>query len=379
METIFLIGTGLAFFFEFLLLQKRRKSISDIILSVWMFVIGLHLFSAYGLARDLHHYWTPLAMIFAPFPMLHGPFLYLYVQSLIREERKFRRYDFLHFLPYFLGLLPFLPYAGLSGEALDAQFETMARGDLPLLFTLMGIGLQFSGLLYALVTYFSLEGHRKRIKDRFSFAEEVSLNWVRYNIIALGLIYVVVILSVQLEESFGVFSANDREIAIFSAVTLFVFFFGYFGIRQESIFTDGKEKEDFKTEDPLESPRYSRSGLKAEQLSNHYRQLQEYMETEKPYLESRLTLNQLAEYVQLSPNHLSQVINEKADQNFYQFVNTYRIQNFQQKLQDPKFQNLTLLALALDCGFNSKSSFNHIFKKMTGMTPSQYQQSLKKV
>ncbi len=379
MEIIYVIGMGLAFFFEILLLQKKEKSIADRILAVWMFIIGLHLLSAYGVAQKFHLQWPLLIMVFAPFPLLHGPFLLLYLLSLTRENSKIRWYDFLHFLPYFLGLIPFFPYAQLPGAEAISQLERLETERPSWPFLAMGFGVQASGLIYAVVSYILLQRHRKRVADQFSYKDQVSLGWLRYLILGIGVIYVVVVTSVWLEQTLGLLSSEGRELMIFSAVTIFVFLFGYYGIRQENIFMDQASSEK-KTSTPNQSEReverYRHSGLKKEQIEQYYQQLLDFMENEKPYFESRLSLNQLASYLDLSPNHLSQVINERTNQNFYQLVNSYRIRCFKEKLQDPANAHLTLLAIAFDCGFNSKSSFNYTFKKMTGLTPSQYQQSL---
>ena len=96
------------------------------------------------------------------------------------------------------------------------------------------------------------------------------------------------------------------------------------------------------------------------------------MDEKKPYLEPKLTLNMLATQLDVSSNHLSQTINQHQNQNFYDFINQYRVEEFKQRAKDPKNQHFIILALALDAGFNSKSAFNLIFKKHTGMTPSQF-------
>jgi AraC-like DNA-binding protein len=378
MEVIFIIGTAMAFFFGFLLLQKSNKGVSDIILAIWMFVIGLHLFSAYGATQDFYFRWPILIMICSPFPLLHGPFLLIYIMSLIREERKIRRLDYLHFIPYFLGTVLFIPFLKMSSSEIEAYLDALENGVIqPWYFMVLGISLQLSGIIYAVVAYFLLKRHKKRIENRFSFEENVSLKWLRYNIIAIGLIYLIVIFSLILEIQFGIIPSMAREYMIYTAVTIFVIFFGYYGIRQESIFVDSERFSDPSSQDTAaSSERYSRSGLKENQKVDYYQQLLAFMDDEKPYLESKLTLQQLASMLDLSPNHLSQVINEKANQNFYQFINSYRIKAFKEKIQDSSNQHLTLLSIALDCGFNSKSSFNNTFKKITGMTPSQYQRSL---
>ena len=96
------------------------------------------------------------------------------------------------------------------------------------------------------------------------------------------------------------------------------------------------------------------------------------------YTESTLSLNELAQKLDISPNYLSQIINEKEGKNFFDFINAFRVAEFKRLIAIQKNQQYTLLALAYDCGFNSKSSFNRSFKKHTGLTPSQYATSVKK-
>ena len=110
--------------------------------------------------------------------------------------------------------------------------------------------------------------------------------------------------------------------------------------------------------------------------SNLLRQI-EYMKVEKPYLDGDLSLPKLVEQFDVHPNYLSQVINEREHKNFYDYVNAYRVEEFKRLISDPQKRNLTILALAFECGFKSKSAFNKCFKKMTGQTPSEYMKLLK--
>ena len=96
------------------------------------------------------------------------------------------------------------------------------------------------------------------------------------------------------------------------------------------------------------------------------------METDQPFTNPELTLTQLADCLDVSPHNLSEVINTRLNQNFFDFINHYRIQKIKTDMIDPTKQHLKLLSIAFDAGFNSKSSFNAIFKKSTHMTPSEY-------
>ena len=98
------------------------------------------------------------------------------------------------------------------------------------------------------------------------------------------------------------------------------------------------------------------------------------MDKEKPYLNSTITLNDLSEKLAVSSHNLSEVINTRLQQSFFDFINTYRVEEVKKALTDPAKSHYTLLSIALDCGFNSKTSFNTVFKKHTRLTPSQYKQ-----
>lgn len=107
------------------------------------------------------------------------------------------------------------------------------------------------------------------------------------------------------------------------------------------------------------------------------RDLMALMQPEKPYRDSELTLTKLADMLSVSPHNLSEVINTQVGQNFFDFVNQYRVEEVKQNLANKEMQHFTLLALGLEAGFNSKSSFNAIFKKHTGAPPSEFRKNLR--
>jgi AraC-like DNA-binding protein len=112
--------------------------------------------------------------------------------------------------------------------------------------------------------------------------------------------------------------------------------------------------------------------LKPEDSQLYLDQLLDFMEKEKPYRQPNITIQELADTMQISKHHLSQVINERLEKNFYDFINQYRVAEAQLLLVNPKYRHLTNLAVAEEAGFNSKATFNAVFKKQTGQTPSEY-------
>lgn len=131
-----------------------------------------------------------------------------------------------------------------------------------------------------------------------------------------------------------------------------------------------------KSSPPALTARYERSGLSDREAAALERALLHVMETERPWQNSELTLADLAERLKTSPHKLSEVLNSQVGQTFYDFVNAYRVRDVQRRIADERSQHLKILALAMDAGFASKSTFNHVFRKHTGHTPSAYRRSL---
>jgi AraC-like DNA-binding protein len=119
---------------------------------------------------------------------------------------------------------------------------------------------------------------------------------------------------------------------------------------------------------------YEKSGLTEAQAAEYEKKLLRLMDEKKPYRNCYLTLQDLADELSISTHNLSQVINKRLGKNFYDFVNGYRVEDVKRRLLDPRFQHLKILALGLEAGFNTKSTFNAFFKKHTGLTPSDYRE-----
>lgn len=159
-------------------------------------------------------------------------------------------------------------------------------------------------------------------------------------------------------------------------LVLFIFFLGFSGIRHKNIFSvDNSEKS--RIVEPKNTGEYKRSGLKEDDALEYHQKLTELMKTQKPYLEPKLTLGELADSLDISANHLSQIINQYEEKNFYDYINGYRVEEFKKRALKPENKNYNILSIAYDSGFNSKSSFNQVFKKSVGKTPSQYLASVK--
>ncbi|HXF99437.1 MAG TPA: helix-turn-helix domain-containing protein [Bacteroidota bacterium] len=352
MHMFFVAGIGIAAFIEILLITKKHKSGSDKVLTLWMFTVLVHLFLFYlRFTGDI--YEVPVLLgVEQPLPLLHGVFLYLYVATLTRQLPRQRLLWLFHFLPAALMYVYLSTFLVLSAEEKIEIYRNRGAGY-ETFNLLKSYAYSLSGLLYVIWSAMLLRRHQRKIRDQFSTLEKVNLQWLQVLTVGLGGIWLLVI-----------FSGSD--ILIFSGVVVFVFMIGFFGIRQADIFA----RVPASSVEPRE--KYQKSGLTQDASEKLHSELKRLMADEALYKNSDLSISDLASKLGVHPNYLSQVINQREKKNFYDFVNAYRIQEFKRLIGLQKNRQFTLLSLAYECGFSSKTAFNRSFKKVTGRTPSEY-------
>ncbi|WP_242121121.1 helix-turn-helix domain-containing protein [Aestuariivivens sediminicola] len=374
MSFVLNIGIVLSIFLGILLFSKKNKVLTDNLLAVWLFVIGIHLTGYFLFYKGYWEIYPNLTGVTAPLPFLYGPFLYLYVLYSIKSESSLRKIDYLHFAPTLMSYLLMSHFFFFYSPNEKVQVYQGTIDDYNgTLATIMLVGFIISGITYTILAYRNLVKREKVVKENFSDTTRINLKWLRYTIIGIGLFFIVGTIVSILREVIGFQFPFNADILFYSVLVGFIVFVGYSGIRQQDLFTSTniKERELVKTESE-----YKKSSLKVEVANNKHQELLDFMEREKPYLNNKLTISDLAEELSLSTNHLSQIINQHEQVNFHDFINKYRVEEFIIKAQ--KDTSFSLLGLAYDSGFNSKSTFNTVFKKFKSVTPSQYIAKLKK-
>jgi len=383
---LFVVGIGLVFFLDALLLTKKNKSGADYLLAVWLLFIGLHLLFFYLFSASATEIYPNLVGLSMPFPLLHGPFLYLYVLALTHPEAKIKHTGLLHFTPVVLMYIYLIAYFLLPSDQKLVVVKT-GNGYTSFL-SLRMLLIVASGVLYISLSQLAIRRHRKNIRNQFSDIEKANLSWLQYLVIGMGGIWLAILFPWVASPYIVALSDVNQDLIIFSCVVAFVCFVGFFGLRQTHVFVN-KSLPAPNTSPPAteQSPgaslrvpevaanageKYARSGLKEPEATQLHKKLSEYVLTQKPYLNNTLSLTELAEKLQTQSNYLSQIINEKEQKNFYDYINAHRVEEFKRLSKDSKKRNYTVLALAFECGFNSKSAFNSFFKKYTGQTPSEY-------
>lgn len=370
---IYTIGIFIAFFLALLIFTKKGRNLADTILGIWMIIIGIHLLTYYTYTTKIIFEYPFFLGFNIPIPFLHGPILHLYTLALTNPEKFKIKKWLLHFILPVLIIVFYTPFWILNGKQKIELFNNSSKGiDNYLLDT--NILMNISGIFYVIITSILLQKHKKRILNQFSNQEKINLDWLRFLYFMMALMWIFII---------GI--KNDT--LIFSATSVFVVFIGYFGIKQVGIFTDNNLEfveneviEAIKTvviSETVERKKYAKSGLNQDIAKELHQRLQVLMEKEKLFTEPELTLTDLAKRLDIHPNYLSQIINEIEGINFYDYVNALRVEEFKRLVVLLENQKYTLLAIAFECGFNSKSVFNRFFKKATDLSPSEYMKQIK--
>lgn len=384
-----LLGSAQALLLALALISIRRGGgAARRVLAALVVVMAVVIFGAVLRTSHYEFVFPHLSRVPDPFVFLGGPLLFLYLRTLVRRESKLGRKDYLHFLPFALCVAYLAPYYLRSGQSklnfMLAEFYHPSLGywyyvRSGLLLLQFAVYLTLAGLL--LVRYSRVLKAKGAARSQ---AERAVLFQVRFMLVGCLIVFVVALLRYTLDQT----ARTNLLVAL--GVSALVYSLGYLGLRRPEGLTGEMETNiapgAYVTpqaaiagaeDESLPAKKYEKSTLTPERAERYLKRLLSHMETEKPYVDGELTLPKLAERLSIPPPHLSQIINEHLQQNFFDFVNTYRVEEAKRRLLDPTKQHYSVLAIAEEVGFNSKSSFNAVFKKHVQMTPSEFRKGIK--
>jgi AraC-like DNA-binding protein len=367
--------------------SKRADGAAARVLAALVLTLAVVIFGAVMRTSHYEFVFPHVSRVHDPFVFLGGPLLFFYVRALVRRERALKRHDYLHFLPFVACVLYLSPYY-LSGRAykLDYMMAEFYHPSLGYWYYVRSALLlaQFAvylSLVVTLVVRYARELRSRGGAARTSPRERAVLFQVRFMLAGFLVLFVVAVLRYALDQT-----ARTNLLVPLGASAL-VYALGYLGLRQPEILTGGEATtttaaaasnagtDDADGGEGVPAKKYEKSTLTPERAERYLTRLLRHMETEKPYVDGELTLPKLAERLSIPAPHLSQTINERLQQNFFDFVNTYRVEEAKRRLLDPAKQHYSVLAIAEEVGFNSKSSFNAVFKKHAHMTPSEFRKA----
>ncbi len=307
--------------------------------------------------------------------MLMAPLIYFYVKSVLQPNFRFQTKHLWHFLPWLLFFITKIVI--LAYDANQPGFDENQNGYLVINFQwkyldpVVTVISTAQMLLYLAFSFQLYYRYKDNIQQFFSNLTKKELSWIFTVLLVYSFLFIYGLVQVFINDLIFEMSWTQKWwIEFLSAVTLL-----YLGVK--GYFTDFSFLKDFTSETPKAGSKSTGElELFNDELNKKKGELQKLFVNEKVFLDPELNLAQLSNRLQMNRAEVSEIINSGFGKNFNDFVNEYRIDLFKKRLQQGDNKQLSLVGLAFDCGFNSKATFNRVFKKAVQLTPTQYLQSL---
>ena len=310
---------------------------------------------------DMYNEYDVLHFLPVRFFSLIAPVVYFFVQYLINPNYQFKRWGYFLFLPFVLDY-SFQCYEIVSfllGN-LDVQEDIWLHYMINNSFETIGA---IFNIMITIIAIKMIWAYEKSLYNEYAEISDKSLKWL-FNTLIGGSLLTLFWLGMAIDDFFPNFIDVNLGWVIWLGVSILIYWIGYSMLMRPEIFIEEK----FIAEEIILNEETKLS----DKTDEHYSKLLNLMKEEELFRNPNLNMGVLANAIGLSKGYLSQIINAKEGKNFFDFVNTYRVEDVKQKLRDASFDHFNILGIALEAGFKSKSTFNSVFKKMTGKTPSQF-------
>lgn len=364
-SALLILGIGQGFILFIVILAKTTGP-SKLFLGGLLLILSFSLLEFLLLSSNYYSAFPHLVNTSQPFLFLLGPLVFFYVRSQLFGRSDLGGKSFLHLVPFILASLRYLPWYLESAEVKTSMIEQSLTPE-PSGVGLAGFSFALSHisimLIYLLMTIRTIKKYKKRQNQlskgqlrQVSFLQTFCGSFLTYWILQLlGLVLITVFQLYVYQIDYVLALLNSLFIQVLGIYVL---------LRPTTLFTPSSGK-------------YEQSSLTANQSDQLLTEIMRLMNAEI-FLNPDLTLESISTELNTNKNYISQVINQEFGVNFSELVNGYRISKAKELMEDPKTSHLKLLAIALEAGFNNKTSFTRVFRRYEGTTPSAYRNSIEK-
>lgn len=355
----FLFGIGFAqSIFLILVLWRVRNTTNQGAIEVlhWLILsFSWFLLDEFSEASRLDHFLPKFSTSSFTIDLALGPLVYLLVRKTIRQEAQIFQKDLLHLLPFFVSTIAYLSFH----FAVPFEQSLFRNPNLTSTATIL-VNVKFAHLFfYHIWAFLLLRQTAPPLTEKLIVLKKL--------VFAVLCLLIVNVPAFNFD-SFGLEPWIDADFIANTFLTIILFAMAFIFIQHPAFLREAVSV--------VNLPKYRTSPLDEDKKNTYHQRLLALMEQEKAYRDSELRLEDVAAKLEVSPYYLSQILSEKQGQNFYEFINVYRVKEAQELIESPRNDHKTLLALGLEAGFNSKTSFNRAFKKYAGMTPSEYKEQI---
>lgn len=356
-------------FSSIIITQKKHISNNTLYLGVTVLFLSLSNFQYWLIDTGITNKYKFLSYVFIPWQWLILPMFYLYVHKFIDRKRITSKIKIFLISPFFIVVLIHV-FQIINNFYLNENFELTSHFQKGIYVYLEFISFIFNVLIIILVYRMVVKHERNKSFDLDWVKSET--NWLKqlvYTGLAVCLCWIIALIIVL------IYNLNETYIfyPLWIGISILVYWIGYVGIEKSNqlrnrIKLRKKRISDFSKNKSLEN---------SKSKSNGFDKIESYFKINKSYLNPNLSLQVLSKELDLSEGHLSQLINNSSNVNFNDYINSYRINDAKKMLENTEYENYTIVAIGLEAGFNSKSSFYTAFKKHTGKTPLEYKNNVR--
>lgn len=352
-----IISVFLLIFFSFFLVTRKKQSrLSNFLLAGFLFINSIpFLFNIfYSLDIRIFRSLPTLYLSLFNLDFLMGPLIFFYTKSVAIKDFRLRKKDWPHLLPVIMFNL-YLLFSIILKQTTGVP-RSFIRGEI----TAALVASHMLLVIYACLSVRVLRQYTAAIKNVYSYTEKINLNWLRFVLVSFGIIWSMIIVNslVRIVRTTPIPSLNDILSTVNFVVSIIII---YYGLTWPKLFASIESKS-----------KYEGSSLTSEDAKRYANRLKVFMETEKPHLTPSITINELSEKLSIPAKHLSQLVNEQFQQNFFDFINSYRIEEAKRYLVKKSRRNLNISQILYEVGFNSKATFNRAFSRHVGMSPKEF-------
>ncbi len=375
LEAIIYIGIAQCLFAALLIFSKKPLRVADKILGYWLLTSSLlFIYNLIKVYYDIDSYvWQISLSLSITFPT----FLVLYSKYSTTEQKRFKQGDLFFFTPFCVILLIASVY--YATEPVNSFSYTMGYDydiwPLKIVEYLSYVLLW----IYSLAALYFVFRYKRQINQLYSFdSHEINLSWLLVIIIGYFVTYSALI--VIMRSYFKILNHGELSIFINGLQLIFIYVLSYFGLMQQQLIAISDSispvilnRISFKEH---RFGKYQKSSLKdSAKIEAALQKLVECMNTLEPWKDNRLSVAKLSELSSISKHHITQILNDNLQKNFHTFVNEYRTEYAKKLIISPKYSHYSIIAIAYESGFNSKTAFNRFFKEYTGISPSEYKKT----
>jgi AraC-like DNA-binding protein len=305
---------------------------------------------------------------------LQLPAFYLYVLSVCYSDFKLKPGHLIHIIPFLIANLILLPRFYTASLASKISFIEKSSSMLEIQFNHVFIHIQI--VLYLIAAFMVLRKAKKIYLENYAGASIESLHWLFQFTLALSVFFLIALLKNVFKFTQYPNISERLKIGLFLFELFIIFWYLYKALNNPTLFRNVDSKLKLVKSIISEEKNSEQLAVNEKEYNEELLKLKKYMTEEKPFLNPSLTIQDISKEIDIPVRDLSLLINHRLDQHFYDFVNTYRIENAMDILKDVTQNKVTVLEILYHVGFNSKSSFNTAFKKHTGNTPTGYRKGL---